>query len=242
MRRIVRPELLDALPAAAPEAVASRRDLRRINRLMGHARVLRGAFRNCLPADTGSPWQVAELGAGDGEFTARLWRGLPPPPAGSRLWLLDRQTTPSPVAVAALVARGWEVRPVVAEAVHWLAAPRVGMPEAPPLLDLIYGNLFAHHFDGTALRALLAGAASRTRAFAAAEPRRSRSALLGAWLLRFAGCHPVTHHDALVSVRAGFRGCELSGAWPASAGWALREGVAGLFSHRFSAWRSPQAS
>ena len=237
MDRRVDPELLDRLPAEAPEARASRRDLRRINRLMGHARVLRRLLDGCLPAHSEGPWEVAELGAGDGQFTARLWQQLPRPPTGSRLWLVDRQTPPEPTAVASLAARGWEVRPVAADALAWLSACATGSAQRRSRLDVVSMNLFAHHFALPELRELLARCADRTQAFAAAEPRRSSSALLGAWLLRFLGCNSVTRHDALVSVRAGFRGRELSSAWPAESGWELHEGPAVPFSHRFRARR-----
>lgn len=237
MERRVDPEWLDQLPPDAPEAIGSRRDLRRINRLMGHARVLRGLLAGCLPVGSGVPWEVAELGSGDGDFTARLWQWLPPPPPGSRLWLVDRQESPARTAVAVLAARGWQVCPVAADAMAWLGASTGGSTLPRSRLDLVYMNLFAHHFDRMELRELLALAAARTHAFAAAEPRRSSTALLGAWLLRFLGCNRVTRHDALVSVWAGFCARELSEAWPANPGWKLQEGPAIPFSHRFSAQR-----
>jgi hypothetical protein len=46
----------------------------------------------------------------------------------------------------------------------------------------------------------------------------------------------VTRYDAPVSVRAGFRGQELSRLWPQS-GWTLREQPARLFTHAFAARR-----
>jgi hypothetical protein len=50
------------------------------------------------------------------------------------------------------------------------------------------------------------------------------------------GCSEVTRHDAIVSVRAGFAGRELSMLWPAE-GWDTAEKSAGLFSHSFAARR-----
>ena len=44
MERCVEPEMLDRLPAADPEAIRSRSDLRRVNRLMGHAGIIRRAL------------------------------------------------------------------------------------------------------------------------------------------------------------------------------------------------------
>ena len=47
----------------------------------------------------------------------------------------------------------------------------------------------------------------------------------------------MTCHDAVVSVRAGFTGQELSALWPDREGWELNETHAGRFSHLFVAQR-----
>jgi hypothetical protein len=48
-------------------------------------------------------------------------------------------------------------------------------------------------------------------------------------------CNSITRHDAVASVRAGFRGRELSRLW--GGGWRLREGPAFPFTHCFLAQR-----
>ncbi|HEX3890808.1 MAG TPA: FAD-dependent monooxygenase, partial [Verrucomicrobiae bacterium] len=48
-------------------------------------------------------------------------------------------------------------------------------------------------------------------------------------------CNNVTRHDAIVSVRAGFSGEELSALWPDKKNWRLTERHSGLFSHLFVA-------
>src|SRR4029077_11259442 len=98
-------------------------------------------------------------------------------------------------------------------------------------------NLFLHHFEGQRLSTLLRGASTRTRWFAACEPRRSPGALAAASLLGFIGCNRVTVHDARISVRAGFRDRELSAFWPGGHEWALEEWQAGRFTHGFVARR-----
>jgi hypothetical protein len=45
----------------------------------------------------------------------------------------------------------------------------------------------------------------------------------------------VTRHDAVVSVRAGFSGRELSQLWPRAPGWRLDERPQAPFSHLFTA-------
>jgi hypothetical protein len=51
------------------------------------------------------------------------------------------------------------------------------------------------------------------------------------------GCNDVTRHDAVLSVRAGFTGSELSKLWPGGQEWEIEERPAGVFSHGFAALR-----
>ena len=66
MLRQVLPEILDHLPADDPEAIRSRRDLRRINFLMGNERWIVGEARRMKPAS------IVELGAGEGMLSGKL--------------------------------------------------------------------------------------------------------------------------------------------------------------------------
>lgn len=79
--------------------------------------------------------------------------------------------------------------------------------------------------------------ASRTRVFLGCEPRRSPVALAGSYMLDLLGAGPVTRHDAVASVRAGFFAQELTSLWPNPEQWQLEEYAAGLFSHVFLAVR-----
>jgi pyrroline-5-carboxylate reductase len=81
---------------------------------------------------------------------------------------------------------------------------------------------------------VLALAAERAPVFVACEPRRARIALQASKMLWVLGANDVTRHDAVVSVRAGFTGNELSAAWPAGS-WKLEERVALPFTHFFCA-------
>jgi hypothetical protein len=87
------------------------------------------------------------------------------------------------------------------------------------------------------LSRLLALAAARTDVFAACEPRRAQLPLAFSRMVGFIGCNSVTRHDAVVSVRAGFAGNELSALWPTRPEWRLRERGAGFFTHTFLAVR-----
>jgi hypothetical protein len=71
--------------------------------------------------------------------------------------------------------------------------------------------------------------------FVAIEPRRAAWPLFCSRLLWAIGCGKVTRHDAVISVRAGFSGNELSDLWPDKNNWELTEQPAGAFSHLFIA-------
>jgi hypothetical protein len=105
----------------------------------------------------------------------------------------------------------------------------------PARYDAIVANLFLHHLDGARLTWLFTLAAARAPLFVACEPRRSLLALQASRMLWALGCNDVTRHDAVASVRAGFRDDELSRRWPAGLGWRLEEAVAPPFSHLFVA-------
>jgi uncharacterized protein YbjT (DUF2867 family) len=104
-------------------------------------------------------------------------------------------------------------------------------------VDLITANLFLHHFEPEPLRRLLGLAAQSARRFVACEPRRNKFALRASRLLWAIGCNEVSLHDAIVSVRAGFSGQELSALWPSRDRWDLDEHAARLFTHCFVARR-----
>ena len=230
MRRTVEPELLDDLPPADPRAVRSRADLRRLNFMMGHARILSRAFCRHR-ADTFSrskPIRLIELGAGDGTLLLELARRWSARGVTAQVTLLDRQNLVSTETHRAFAALNWSVEIVASEVIAWLGQPF-------PAADVMLANLFLHHFQDKPLRALLERAAARTKLFVACEPRRSPLALNASRWLWLMGCNPVTRHDAVVSVRAGFLGNELSALWPADARWESHEHAAGFFSHCFVA-------
>ncbi len=227
MIRSVEPELLDVLPPDDPRALRSRRDLRRVNALMSNAGIVARALRATPEAGLDS---IAEIGAGDGGFATRLARVLPRPPAGATFTLVDRQPIVTRATAGELACHGWRADAVEDDVFAWLG--RDATPRAA-----IVANLFLHHFEDGALREMFALVARRTRCFVACEPRRSGVALAGSRLLGLVGCNDVTRHDAVVSVRAGFRDGDLGGLWPRVDGWTLEEGARGLFSHCFVARR-----
>ena len=227
MNRVVEAELLDSLPAEDARAVHSRADLRQLNFLMQHARWMAREWRRLdIPAQIES---VVELGAGDGTFCLALLRQLAAAFRVDEVTLVDRQPVVSEETRRALATITGRVKIARADVFEWL--------ESAPPATVIIANLFLHHFEERELRRLLALVSRRTQFFLACEPRRGRWSLFHSRLLGLIGCNDVTRHDAVVSVRAGFAGDDLTRLWPAGGGWDLREGKAGLFSHGFTARR-----
>jgi len=229
MQRIVQPELLDELPARDPRATRSRRDLLRLNRLMGHHRIMAEALsKTCSNA---APKRLVELGAGGGEFllgVARQLNGRWPNVAAT---LVDRAEVFDAQTRDEFSTLGWKVNFAVADALTWL---RDSQAET---CDYMVTNLFLHQCQDQDLAGIFSLAANSAKVVIALEPRRGFWPLLCSRFVGQVGCGAVTRHDAPVSVRAGFNGSELSALWPDKRNWELSEGRAGLFSHLFIARR-----
>ena len=216
--RVLEAELLDALPATDQRARHSRRDLRKLNWIMGHRRHMVRMMQNA-DFDT-----LIDLGTGDGQFARSVAQSLNRP---CRLVFVDQQRVPdapADIIVSDVMSflRSFEPRPRTA----------------------LMANLFLHHLTDDLLREMFLEASCKVDWFFACEPRRARLSLMAIRLLPLIGCNAVTRHDAAVSIRAGFFGQELSGLWPREqsrareqAAWKLREYEAGFASHCFMASR-----
>jgi len=196
--RVIAPEILDHLAWDDPEAVRARRDLRFINGMMGNERwICRAIVSRPQVAARG----IVEWGAGDGSLAAKLARLLPE--AAVSAWDL----APRPSGLDARVA--WRQGDI-------LKAEAVGGG------GILVANLFLHHFEAGALRAL----GRRCSAFdmlVVCEPDRCRRAEWLSYVL-WPCIGRVTRHDMPVSIRAGFAAGEL----PALLGlgaedWRVRE-------------------
>lgn len=239
MLRTLEPETLDHLAPDDPAARRSRRDLRRVNRFMGARAILERALARVAPPAGAAPLRVVELGCGDGLLMLDVARSKRSALKDVELTLLDLQPIVEPATVAAYAAAGWRAVPATDDVLAWAAADA-----GAERCDVVVANLFLHHFQGDELRLLLAGCARRADALVVCEPRRSRFALAASHLVALLGANAVTRRDAVLSVRAGFLGSELSGAWPASGSagaWQLSEYDDGLFTHCLVARRG-QAS
>ncbi len=222
--RVIQPEILDSLDSADPRAIRSRRDLRRVNIAMGHPRM----FARALHGTVGGS-QLVELGSGDGTLLLSIAKRLGKQRNRVQAVLVDRKPSVSAQTRAAFDDTGWCIDIRESDVFDWLRRPN------PVRSDVTIANLFLHHFRDPELTELLRRASEQTRRFIACEPRRSRSAVAGAALLRLMACNDVTLHDARVSVRAGFRGRELSALWPHDRVWRVNERRSGPFTHMFVA-------
>ena len=218
-------ELLDVLPADDPAAIHSRRDLKLLNVVMLHPAIMARRLRRLAPVP---PKRIIELGAGDGSLMLRLARRLARHWPGVATVLVDQQAIVPAATRAEIRELGWRQEQVAQDVFAYLATAKPA--------DIIIANLFLHHFESPQLAEILTRSAALTPLFAALEPRRAALPLLASRLIWLLGCNHVSRHDAAASVRAGFRGRELSALWPDLDGWSLHEGPAAL-SHGFTAQR-----
>lgn len=181
--RIVIPELLDHLPADDPDALRSRIDLRRINFFMGNERWLRCSVRRFQDAAIHG---ITELGAGTGDLTRMLAKEHP------RATVTAMDLAPAPPELPPNVV--WRQGDLFSSSIQ---------PEG----GILIANLFLHHFEGDALRAL-GKLTDRFQSFIFCEPLRARIPhLLGGLAHPF--INRVTRHDMHVSIDAGFKTKEL---------------------------------
>ena len=227
--RRVEPELLDGLAAEDPRARRSRDDLRRIHLAMATLPIaLRALDQGC---DGMQPHTLLELGAGDGSMLLRLARRRASAWPALQVTLLDRLKLVSQGTLDEFRALGWSPSVVADDVFDWLPKTR------EPQWDVVFANLFMHHFSSAELQRLLAWIAARSRVFFCCEPRRAALPLAASHLVGLIGAGPITRQDAVMSVHAGFRAQELSRLWPNPRDFRLHEYAAGLFSHCFLAVR-----
>jgi hypothetical protein len=194
---------------------------------MGHVPRLAKAWRRSHP----DRWvqTIIELGAGDGTFLLEFSRAIAPDSRRFKVILLDRVNLVKTETLDGFRDLGWEPEVVIADAFEWVG--RAQIADAAFLC-----NLFLHHFTQERLKVLAQLVAERASLFMALEPRRGLPALMCSKLVGLIGCNSVTQHDAVVSVRAGFKDKEITALWP-NRSWYVQEGPNGLFTHGFVAQR-----
>lgn len=188
MKRIVQPEILDSLDPDDPNAIASRRDLRLINKIMGNERwIAQELFSSLNPND-----RILEIGAGNGDlgrFLKNKYGKVSLDYSGLDLW---RRPLDWPI--------GWK----------WFQEDLTKFDGFENFTILI-ANLVLHHFEKSDLETLGKKInRSRLRLIIACEPARYHLHQWQLQLLRPFRLNRVTLHDGHVSIRAGFREGELA--------------------------------
>lgn len=224
------PEWLDELSADDPRAMRARRDLQRVNSLFGQTRLMARLLTTHYGRET--PRTLLDLGAGDGTFMLDVARRLARRWARVHVLLLDQQEMVTDQTRREYAAIGWTVETLTADVFAFL-----GQASASHV-DIVTANLFLHHIAAEQLAWVLERTAAMTRLFVACEPRRTKFTLRVTRLSWMVGCGEVFHHDAIASVRAGFRNRELTALWPDHTAWRTLEREHGLFTHCFAAARA----
>ncbi|HEX5864307.1 MAG TPA: methyltransferase domain-containing protein [Casimicrobiaceae bacterium] len=224
--RQLEPEILDGLAEDDPRAIASRRDLARLNVLMFQPSIMARLLRSHMVRE---PRRILEIGAGDGSFMLTVARRLARRWPAVELVLLDRRDLVTALHRAEFRKIGWQTTTVTTDVFEWTAKA------GDERFDAITVNLFLHHFEDAALGCLLAGLAPLAPVFVATEPRRATFPLAASRMLWAIGVNDVTTNDAPASVRAGFTGMELTKLWPEVQGTWTQERRSGLFTHAFAA-------
>ena len=199
MNRVVAPEILETLAADDPDAIQGRRDLLKVNWIMGNHRWLLRTLKRERKAGE----RICELGAGDGALSRQfLQKGIC---AAGELHALDLAGEPSDWPVGAV----WHQGDLFARTL--------------PDCEILVSNLFLHHFTDEQLALMGTRLSPKTRVILAAEPARFFAHKISGWLFScLARLNHVTRYDMQVSIAAGFRGQELPRALRLSDPWQWR--------------------
>ena len=117
VRVCIGPDLLDQMTPDDPKAIASRRDIKRINAVMFQAAVMRGAISRC---DLASPKRILDLGGGDATFTLSVARRMRPQWRGVELVIVDRMDVVESQTKRDFEKIGWDLK-VVTEDVFFVS-------------------------------------------------------------------------------------------------------------------------
>lgn len=179
MRKLT-PELLDHLPHDDPGAIASRKDLARINLFMGNESwILRQ-----IPKSAN---RITEIGAGEGQLISKIAKHF----LTAEIQAYDLAPEPKNLP----------------KSINWICGD---IFEQKPTINggILIANLFLHHFTNTQLEELSPWLQSFD-VLIFNEPLRAKIPLLMGKLAHPL-IHPITRHDMRVSIEAGFRPGELS--------------------------------
>ncbi len=190
-------EVLDD-PGADPALVqAELADLILLNRWFGGARAVIRALLPLLPRGSGARCTLLDVGTGSGDIPravvrAAARRGVELTPIG-----LDR----SPLAARAAIRAG----------VPTIVSDGGTLPLASRSVDFVVASQVLHHLPpALAVRWIQELDRVARRAVVIADLRRTRIAMAAMWAVSFPlRLHPVTRHDAVLSLKRGYTVGEL---------------------------------
>ncbi|MBL8229505.1 MAG: methyltransferase domain-containing protein [Bryobacterales bacterium] len=184
--RVIESELLDT--ASDADACANLRDLRRINRWLGGHAVVKAEIARCYsPTDA---FSVLDVGAAAGDLATSLKRQFP---------------------LASIVSCDANFRNLRAAPSPKAAADAFRLPFREHSFDIVTCSLLLHHFSNLDVVSLLRELASLSRRLLLVndlERHPVAHRFLPATRHVF-GWHPITVHDGMRSVAAGFQPGEL---------------------------------
>lgn len=206
-------ELLDD-PRADPIAVGDElRDIARLNTLFGGTRAVVRALRPFFTEhgtrdgrrETGTAWTLLDVGTGYGDIPRAV--AAEARRRGITLRLVGIELNRTAARIARDGGDGGDGDPLAT-----ILADGGALPLAPRSVDLVVASQVLHHLPrevGVAWIAALDRVARR--AVVIADLHRSRVAIAGAWTAALGlGMSRVTRRDAVLSVRRGYTGQELS--------------------------------
>lgn len=204
MRRDVQPEILDQLPEDHPDALANRRDMRRLNYWMCNFRWIASSLRaQAIPPGT----PLVEIAAGDGSLARYLLKVFPE-------------------------AEGWKMTGVdfwkrpTCWPPHWKWEQADALQsKAVGSAAVVIANHILHQFSDEALLGLGQRLQAQARLLVVNETCRKSLHLWQARSLGLLGMNHVSRHDAFTSVRAGFQDEELPallGLAPEAWSWSIQ--------------------
>ena len=183
--RVIKPEILDTLPAE--EALASLRDLTRINRQWGGYSTLRRLMAETARRD--ETFSLLDVGAASGDMGERIGEWYP----GARVVSLDR------------------IESHLASSGSRVAGDAFALPFGDKSFDFVFSSLFLHHFtDEEIVRLFSEFSRVARRAVLAIDLLRDPVAYYFLPFTRWIfGWNWVTVNDGPISVEAAFRPREL---------------------------------
>lgn len=215
--RRISDEILDHLDPQDPDAIQSRRDLRKFNFIQGNyrwfAKCLRESLSRCPNA------HIVEIGAGDGGLGAYLDRQKV---INDEVRVTGIDLAPRPDAWPC----SW----------NWIQGSVFEVNLGTPATHII-ASLTLHHFYHEELKNLNRLIGPDTVGIFASETFRSRIAMGLLPLARLMGINYVTRYDARVSLEAGFRDMELPEQLGLPEPWEVVVNTSPLGSYRMDARR-----